>query len=381
MAQLEGAHALILGNPENRRVRLFCEAMGRAGLEPARPIAYLDVLERPERLEEALRGAETLRIDSAGESVAVERRLLEWGAEVEGSWARVEPERVASRPPQRGQIYYPGQMFAGYRRLLERIAGALECVEGCRVMIPPDQIAAMFDKHETAQRLERAGVPHPERLGPVRSHEELREVLDAAGCCRAFLKPRWSSSASGVIAYMTNSSEEVAMTSAEIVERPGGRVDVFNSLRLRRYRGRREVARLVDELAAHGIVVERWISKRLVDSRRFDVRVVVIDGRARHVVGRASSTPLTNLHLGNERVSAERLRALLGDPIWGQLLARAEQAVAAFPGALYAGVDVMVADGGAEVFVLEVNAFGDLLPGLTHRGESTYEAEVATWWP
>jgi hypothetical protein len=48
-----------------------------------------------------------------------------------------------------------------------------------------------------------------------------------------------------------------------------------------------------------------------------------------------------------------------------------------FPGSLYAGVDIAISPNFAEHHVLEVNAFGDLLPGLLHQGLDTYEAEVA----
>ncbi|MFD2348145.1 hypothetical protein ACFSTC_00210 [Nonomuraea ferruginea] len=43
------------------------------------------------------------------------------------------------------------------------------------------------------------------------------------------------------------------------------------------------------------------------------------------------------------------------------------------------GVDVMIGSGRQSVAVAEVNAFGDLLPGLTDfsgKGRSTYEEQV-----
>jgi hypothetical protein len=51
----------------------------------------------------------------------------------------------------------------------------------------------------------------------------------------------------------------------------------------------------------------------------------------------------------------------------------AEKAAACFPDSLYAGVDVLV-DNRHQPHIGEINAFGDLLPRLIHRGESAYAA-------
>ncbi len=47
-----------------------------------------------------------------------------------------------------------------------------------------------------------------------------------------------------------------------------------------------------------------------------------------------------------------------------------------FPGSLYCGVDIMLHRDRERCFVLELNAYGDLLPRITWEGMDTYEAEV-----
>jgi hypothetical protein len=44
-----------------------------------------------------------------------------------------------------------------------------------------------------------------------------------------------------------------------------------------------------------------------IDGRTFDLRVLVIAGRARHAVARLSRGPMTNLHLLNERGDPARV--------------------------------------------------------------------------
>jgi hypothetical protein len=152
---------------------------------------------------------------------------------------------------------------------------------------------------------------------------------------------------------------------------------LYNRLRVNHYTDERQVAAIVDRLGADGLHVERWFPKAGHDGRVFDLRVVVIAGRAGHVVARTSRTPLTNLHLGNARGDLAALRSAIGAERWAAAMAVAERAAACFPGSLHAGVDLMLGPGFERVAVAEVNAFGDLLPGvLDERGRDTYAAEV-----
>jgi hypothetical protein len=47
-----------------------------------------------------------------------------------------------------------------------------------------------------------------------------------------------------------------------------------------------------------------------------------------------------------------------------------------FPRSLHGGVDLLIGTDLRAHAVLEVNAFGDLLPGVTCDGLDTYEAEI-----
>ena len=70
-------------------------------------------------------------------------------------------------------------------------------------------------------------------------------------------------------------------------------------------------------------------------------------------------------------------------PAWPRLLETAERAAACFPRSPVVGVDVLPTTGWRDAVVGEVNAFGDLLPGLTGlpggpaEGLDTYGAQIA----
>ena len=368
---------VILGNPENRRVDFARHAAASLGWREVRTVAWLAFLRDPAALAAELRPDGWLRIESPGENFEVEKMLLHLGAAaVAGtSWDQLAPDAIDALPFRRGQILPMRQWYLGWQQALSRVAAFLQTTR-CRVMNPPADITAMFDKARCHEILAAAEVPLPRLLGLPDSHAHLREILRATGCGRVFLKPCHSSSASGVVALEASGRGIQAFSSVEMA---GGadRRELFNSLTVRHYRDPRQIAELIDAVCRQRSIAERWFPKAGYDGQRCDLRVLVIGGRAAHVVMRQSTGPITNLHLGNRRGDLAGLRRRMGDAAWQGALDAAERAARAFPASLYVGVDLLVAPGFQRFVVAEVNAFGDLLPNLLHEGRDTYAAEFA----
>lgn len=307
---------VVIGNPENRRVKLFVGAAARLGLSPPLVVAYRDLISQPggtESLADRVGPEACVRIDSPGENAEVETALIRLGATALAvDWAAAEAAVMAAA--EHGRIAAPRLWFAGYRRLLAQIEQAL-APRGVRWMNHPADIPLLFDKTACQQVLAARGIPTPPPLAdaagqmPV-NYDSLRRHMAAAGWQRVFVKLRYGSSASGVIALECASRRVQATTSVELV-RDGGQVKLFNSLRVRRYTRERDVAAIIDELARHGLHVERWLPKAGFQGRVCDLRVVVIGGRVRHCVLRTSRDPLTNLHLGNRRGDATAFLRIL----------------------------------------------------------------------
>jgi glutathione synthase/RimK-type ligase-like ATP-grasp enzyme len=282
---------------------------------------------------------------------------------------RISAALALARPPDRGRILHARQGRLGWREALARCARA---VASARVMSAPDDIAVMFDKRACHARLEAAGVPVPRALAGVRGWEDLRARMASSRRSRVFVKLAGGSSASGVVALETRRADVVARTTVEL---EGDRL--YNSLRVRRYTDEAGVARIIDALCREGAHVEEWLPKAGLGGRSFDLRVFVLDGVARQVVVRASQGPITNLHLGNRRGDVDAVRARLGEPAWTAALAAAASALAPFPRTRHAGVDLLIGASFRRHAVLEVNAFGDLLPNAFHAGQDTYGLTVA----
>lgn len=382
-SELEGAHSrrvVLVGVPAGRRTELFQAALARAGARPALVVPYTELLDGRASLPDLVLPGTLVRIDSPGRDFETELALLRAGADAEdeeGVYARATRGTLETLEFERGRIHWPRQWYLGFRRALRMLEEQLLASRAHRPMNSPAEVAVMFDKPACHRRLREGGVPVPKSLGTAVSFDELRETMRAQGCARVFVKLAHGSSASGVVAYQTDGARHRATTTVEVVRR-GGRTLLYNSRRVRTLRDASEIAALIDELCRHRAHVEHWFPKAGVGGRTFDLRVVVVAGRAGHTVVRLSRHTLTNLHLLNGRGSVAAVASRMGGPAWADALRACERAMeSAFPRSVYAGVDLAVAPDFRRHAVLEVNAFGDLLPGVLDAGLDTYAAELS----
>ncbi|MGW5071321.1 STM4014 family protein, partial [Streptomyces cyaneofuscatus] len=159
----------VVGNPENRRVTFFREAVRAAGLERARVVSWLQVL----RGEAEFQPGETVRIDSPGEDTEVERLLR--GVD--------DPTRVEGS----------ARWYAGFLSAVGEVTRAASAA-GAEVLTSPGDIAALFDKRLCHALLEGAEVPVPASptSGPqaaeVRGWSDVRALLREHRMPRAFVK-------------------------------------------------------------------------------------------------------------------------------------------------------------------------------------------------
>jgi hypothetical protein len=369
---------VVVGNLGCRRVALFQAALARRGLTPATLVPYAEVIAGRVTLEQVVRPGTVVRLESPGRDFEVEKALLAAGAaEADADGPTRISHRAALRLPfDKGRIWYPRQWYLGFRATLRRLDAQLARCPPHRLTSRPADVELLFDKCRCQELFARHGIPVPAGLGPVRSFAELRERMQETGHRRVFVKLAHGSSASGVVAYAADGARQQAITTVEMV-RQGGELRLYNSRKIRRYDRAGDIADLIDALAREGVQVEEWIPKAGFDGHVFDFRVVVIAGRARHVVVRMSRSPMTNLHLLNRRGDLAAVLALMGPEAWTAACQTCERTAARFPDSLHLGVDLLVAPGYRRHAVLEGNAFGDLLPEVYCEGMDTYEAEIA----
>ena len=351
----------IIGNRENRRVTAFCETVQHLGYAMPQVISYagwLNGCEHP-----LIPAANIVKIDSPGENDAVRQMLVERGG------------GPSSPPGEHGIIKNMRPWYGGYCNWLQEMQMVIGEQGLQHVMNHPADIRLQFDKPACQTWLQKHQVPVPYRITGFSHYDELTASMNVHGLHKVFVKPAHASSASGVIAFRKAGHRVQAITSVEMVSTPNG-LQLYNSLKVRTYTSETEIAKLVTHLVAEQVFAEEWLPKATLHGRFFDLRVLVIDGQARHTVIRTSDNVITNLHLGNKRGDMNEFIAVFGAGKLHEIKQLAEQAAACFPKSLYMGIDVLLTAGLRKTVVLEINAFGDLLPNLVDEGETCYEAQI-----
>ncbi|BDD04341.1 STM4014 family protein [Aureibacter tunicatorum] len=373
--KLKVRRVLIIGNPENRRVELFTEACKNRNLD-FDVLSWKELLTNPKVLESKLEEVDFVKIESYGEDFEVFKMLLKWGAkEAEHEDSPSISEKVLeSFKEEKGRILYSRQCYLGFKSVLnfikQKAYGKVEFLNS------PEAIQMMFDKIGTHKALDNHRVAKTKFLGIVGSYNHLLDLMNDEKCFQVFVKLAHGSSSSGVMAYRKARNREELKTSVELVKENGS-IKCFNSLKIRTYKNPQDIKAIIDTLAKEVLIVEKWEPKASIGKEIFDLRIVVIGNEAKHAVMRCSQSPMTNLHLGNRRGDLEALKNRLGFEFWTELQQLALKAVHAIPEANLAGVDVLITSNFNQAKVIEVNAFGDLLPNIYNEAKrTTYEEEV-----
>ena len=345
----------VFGAPGHRRVLRLQQALRARGLREAAVIDYADRLHAPASplaLPPSDKDMPAMaKLDAPAADAELYERLVQRGHRLLG--------RDGAPPAgiDRHAFAHRDLWFAGFADLLHTIARAAEVSGPVRWLNPVEDILRMCDKWACRDALAAAGVDVPPALGRVASYPHLRDLLDAHGGDRVFVKARYGSAAAGVVAYRRHrDGREVAWTTAEVAG-DGPQARLFNRLSPQRYAERSRIAALIDALAAQDCYAEAWVPKPRAPGFAgscFDLRVIAFAGMPRQRVARIAAAPMTNLHLGNRRTDPA---SLLDDATWARVDATVRAAARVFPESTMIGFDVI--PGRDRCVVLEANAFGD----------------------
>lgn len=350
---------VILGNPENRRVTLFQEALARQQQPQAQVVSWLQFLRDgalPFGSEPAF-----VRVDSFGENFAVHRLLLERGGVAE---ARTLEER-------HGEVFEPAKAHEGFRAALRALEARFAKEPEWDALNVPSEIDELFDKRRTSRRYRDAGIPVPEVMedAPLEP-SSLLEACRQRGWDEAFVKLSSGSSASCLAHVELGKTGVLVRTSLEW-DAPRW----FNNLKVRHLRRPAEIDRALGFILSQGAHVERGVPKARLGDAFFDLRVLCIAHEPRFVVVRQNVLPITNLHLGGFRGDLAVLKEKVSADAWEAAMETCRQ-VARLYRSLHVGIDLMFEADFHGHRVLEANAFGDLLPNLTLDGLDVWEWQL-----
>ena len=240
--------------------------------------------------------------------------------------------------------------YLAFWRLLEQV----RCV---RLLNSADSIIQTLDKRGCKSILQNAGLSTSKSLPDAASLADLREMLlSKKKVYGVFIKPRWGSGASGVIAYRINpkSGQEVIYTSVWPKD-----CRLYNTKRLRKISDVTMVKTIVNGILSQDAIIEAWIPKAEYKGKAFDLRCVFQFGKIAYRMARQSYGPITNLQLNNSALEMAELN--LPEKTLIEIDELCCCATRLFSGLNVCGIDILLHKSTLKPYIIELNAQGDLI--------------------
>ena len=362
---------VIIGSADDPRVQGFIQALPPEQQRTAKVVSYC--ADWQIQLPSLLTSNTYLRIESPSHDLDAVRQLTRLGrAQADATGFAIYSDKdINNYDLSNGEFIAPHQFYFGLKQRLEGLQYLLKThpIAGSMNHIP--DVLTFYDKQVCHQQLSHHNVALPTALYDVTDYADLRNKMHEGKLRNVFIKTRFGSGASGIIALKTSGPLVHAQTT---LEQDGKRL--FNTRRLRLISNEGLLAELVDTLCHWGVHCEAWVPKAIVNKMNTDIRLLVVDGEANFAVLRKSKTPITNLHLLNQRASIEDLQSLMPQQAWQSVESTARKVAEIFPNSFHLALDVAVHKNFSEHSVLEINAFGDFLQNVTHQGMNSYQCEL-----
>lgn len=283
---------------------------------------------------------------------------------LQGCIVKLDPPRFKT-----ADMREAGELLVSYERLL----GKLEQAVGITMLNTPRAIRDTLDKRTCKEILSGTGVAvTPVLAADIEDMGTLKQLMQSCRKDRVFIKPRYGSGASGVLAYRINpgTGSEVLYTSAYIEGDT-----LINTKKLRRFNDSNIISRIGNGILGAGAVVEEWMPKARHGGKSYDLRVVYQFGRMEYMVARQSAGPITNLHLNNDALAVADLE--LGRETILAIEQLCRHAVSQFDGLLVAGIDILLTRGSLVPYIIEINAQGDLIYQDTGMDNRIYREQIS----
>lgn len=362
---------LIIGSEDDPRVQGFQTAL-HEDKQPAAKVVDLWANCQDE-LSELLTPDTYLRIESPGSDLNTVRELSKLGtvkAKSAGFQVYSNTELDHAKP-ESGEFIAPHQFYYGFRQRLNELHDQLIQRPIAASMNHIPDVLRFYDKQACHQYLSRYDISLPSALYNVGNYDDLREKMRQKNLRNVFIKTRFGSGASGIIALKTTNKKIHASTT---VEEAQGRL--YNTRHLKVIHDEQSLALLVNQLCQWGVHCEAWIPKLSVNQNQCDCRLLIVDGEINFAVLRKSKTPITNLHLLNQRANISELSERLSETNWNAVLNTANRLAGIFPNSFHMALDIAIHNNKHDHYLLEINAFGDFIQNITHLGMTTYQWEL-----
>ena len=236
---------------------------------------------------------------------------------------------------------------------------------------PPKGIIHLLDKRHCKHRLIEHAIPTPPILADgARSYDQLIACMRSEKVYRVFIKPNFGSGAAGVLALSLHPGDNRQVLYCAI-QVAGNRL--VNSKHIIRYENSDDITLIVNTILQQDNIIERWLAKARVGNKRYDLRIVYVNGEIVWRVVRTSSQPITNLHLQNEAIRFADLN-LPAEKV-AEIDTLCLNAMKLYPDVHIAGLDVLLTQK-LTPYIIEINGQGDLIYQDTCEQNKIYQRQI-----
>lgn len=327
-------------------------------------VSWMDLIEADGDLSRwAPAGTFLLRVESPARNFDIFRELLRRG----------EAELGESPSPweyDEGWIASPRRLHLGFCRIMSSLDLWASDQSRCWPTSDLKDTQRLFDKNCVSNLLQDKGIGTPEWFQPA-SVADIYEGMWERGWSQLYVKLAYGSCASG-IARVRQLRRNRFDADATIHQKRGRFYNTYHVRTLDGVEMRDALQFLIEQTAT----AQQAVDKASIHGDGFDVRAVVIAGEVVATVFRASSKPMTNLHLGGYRADPQLCRRTIPDRSWADAIDECRSAAALFDMAAL-GIDLAFDHRTNQPKILEINSFGDFFPNWRDpSGRTVHRIEI-----
>ena len=360
---------LIIGDNKGRRIKTFTDCLKNKGIYNYSVMDWTEVLKDRKELEKNIKKSNIVRIEPPEKNTDIYKLFLDIGAES----GEFQKDNVNNNYNE-NIIISPKSWFKGVEHTFLVIDKLIKENKDILSMCDLKEALVMMDKSKTYEFLEGKGKNYylPEKMPEYRNYDEFFEE-NKNNFIKCFIKLRYGSGSTGVIAYSNNPKikEEKIFTSLNYSKENGNKT-FFSTYNVKSYTDKKVIRDMINWVIENGAHIEKWIPKLIHEKKGFDTRVFVLDKKSEYLLSRLSNSPITNLHLKNERKESEEFLKKNETDI---IKKASEEVMSLFSKSLYSGVDIILANN-LKPYVIDVNPFGDLFYNLTGTDKNVHYREI-----
>lgn len=248
----------------------------------------------------------------------------------------------------------------------------LQNIKNINFLNNPKSIYETLDKIKCKQKLIEKNIPVTNMIAyNIKNYDELINILIEKKQFKVFIKPKYGSGASGVIAYQFNnkSFKEIAYTSIKLNKDN----QLFNTKNIYKIDNHNIIREIINKLCKQNIIIETWEPKMKFENTSFDLRVVYQFGKISFIAARGSKSPITNLHLNNCAIPIKKIN--LDENIISDIDNICKNVISCFENLNICGIDILLTPN-KKIKVIEVNGQGDLIYQDIYNKNQIYKTQL-----